>query len=96
MRTIDKIITNVSTKYGAPMGRNNIGTKPTVTTSGKNCKIVKRNQITVFDCRVPMCDNAYDKGGVYWGISNELRVSYTKDLSYVEFYRKGVNENPRK
>lgn len=87
MRTIDKIITNVSTKYGAPMGRNNVGTKPPVITSGRNNKIAKRNQITVFDCAVPMIDGAYDKGGCYWGIGEQLRVSYTKDLSYVEFYR---------
>ena len=73
MRTLDKIITKVSGKYGAPMGRHNIGVKPT--------------DKKVFDCRVPMSDGAYDKGGVYWGIGAELRVSYTKDLSYIEFYR---------
>ena len=87
MKTIDKIITKLSCKYGAPMGRNNVGTKPTVITSGKNCKIVKSNQITIFDCAVPMCGSAYDKGGAYWGIGEQLRVSYTKDLSYIEFYR---------
>lgn len=77
MRTIDKIITDVSTKYGAPMGRNNVGTKPA--------------DKKVFDCAVPMCSccGAYDKGGVYWGISSQLRVSYTKDLSFIKFYRKG-------
>jgi hypothetical protein len=87
MKTLDKIITKVSTKFGAPMGRSNVGTKPTVMTSGNNCKIVKRNQITFFDCAVPMYDGGYDKGGAYWGIDRQLRVSYTKDLSYIEFYR---------
>jgi len=88
--TLFKIITNVSCKFGAPMGRGNVGKRPTLITSGKNCKIVKSNQITIFDCAVPMCsDNAYDIGGVYWGIGRQLRVSYTKDLSYIEFYRKG-------
>ena len=54
MKTIDKIITNVSTKYGAPMGRADIGRKP------RNKKI--------FDCRVPLIyDGAYDRGGAYWG-----------------------------
>lgn len=44
----------------------------------------------VFDCSVPLSgDGAYDKGGAYWGIGKQLRVSYTKDLSYVEFYRVG-------
>lgn len=74
MRTIDKIIDNVNSRYGAPMGRPNVGEKPTD----------KR----IFDCAVPMSDGAYDKGGAYWGIGSQLRVSYTKDLFYIEFYRK--------
>ena len=41
----------------------------------------------IFDCYVPMRDGAYDKGGAYWGIGSPLRVEYTKDLSYVKFYR---------
>ena len=74
MRTVNKIITEVSCKFGAPMGRNNVGVKPTD----------KR----VFDCIVPMSsDGAYDKGGAYWGLGSQLRMSYTKDLSYVKFYR---------
>lgn len=73
MRTIDKIITKVSGKFGAPMGRYNIGNKP--------------NGVKVFDCAVPM-NSAYDRGGVYWGLGSQLRVSYTKDLSYINFYRK--------
>lgn len=77
VRTIDKIVTNLSTKFGAPMGRSNVGEKP----SDKK----------VFDCKVPMVDGAYDKGGAYWGMGSELRVSYTKDLTYVNFYRKGQN-----
>lgn len=88
MRTIDKIITKVNGKYGAPMGRPNIGTQPITITSGPNCSIIKKNQTKVYDCAVPMSgDSAYDKGGAYWGIGRQLRVRYTKDLSYVEFYR---------
>jgi hypothetical protein len=75
MRTIDQIITKVSTRYGAPMGRANRGERPT--------------DKKIYDCKVPMVDGAYDKGGAYWGIGKELRVSYTKDLSYIRFYRKG-------
>lgn len=74
MKTIDKIITNVSTKYGSPMGRNDVGIKP--------------NDKTIFDCKVPM-NGAYDKGGAYWGLGGQLRVQYTKDLSYIKFYRLG-------
>ena len=73
-RTIDKIIPKANCKFGAPMGRANHGTRPTD----------KR----IYDCKVPMfSDNCYDKGFVYWGIGKELRVSYTKDLSYIHFYR---------
>lgn len=75
VRTINKIITKVNTQYGAPMGRLNVGDKP----SG----------VKIFDCAVPMgSDGAYDKGGAYWGIGSQLRVSYIKDLSYIEYYRK--------
>ena len=42
----------------------------------------------IFDCAVPMSDGAYDKGGAYWGLGSQLRVSYTKDLQYIMFYRK--------
>lgn len=77
MRTIDKIITRVDTSRGAPMGRPDIGEPPLPF----ECRI--------YDCRVPMSsDGAYDKGGAYWGIDKELRVLYTKDLSYIHFYRK--------
>lgn len=90
MRTIDKIITDVSTRYGAPMGRSNrfpfmyciveTDRKYVVNPETKESK-------RIFDCAVPMCDGAYDRGGAYWGLGSQLRVSYTKDLSYVEFYR---------
>ena len=77
MRTIDKIITDVSCKFGAPMGRSNVGTRPELT--------------RIYDCYVPMCsgDPAYDKGGAYWGLGKPLRVYYTKDLTYIKFYRWG-------
>jgi hypothetical protein len=73
--TLSKIIYKVSGKYGAPMGRSNVGTRPT--------------DKKIFDCLVPMPDGCYDAGGVYWGLGKPLRVSYTKDLYYIEFYREG-------
>ena len=80
MRTLDKIITNVNSQYGAPMGRQNIGYYKRALANLPNARL--------FDCAVPMSnDGAYDKGGAYWGIGRQLRVRYTKDLSYVEFYR---------
>lgn len=90
MRTIDKIITKKSGRYGAPMGRPDVGTFPPTVTSGPNCRITKKHNKNnrVFDCAVPMsADSAYDKGGVYWGIGPQLRVMYTKDLSFIRFYR---------
>jgi hypothetical protein len=86
MRTINKIIYKVDCKFGAPMGRNNVGEFPHTVTSGKSCKIYKKNQKKVFDCAVPM-NGAYDCGGAYWGLGAQLRVRYTKDLSYINFYR---------
>lgn len=74
MRTINKIITDVNCKFGAPMGRPSIGERP--------------GNVKVYDCKVPMSCGAYDKGGAYWGIGKELRVSYTKDLSFIHFYRR--------
>ena len=92
MKTIDKIITNVNCKYGAPMGRSNIGSTPVTVVSGRSNRICKKHNkhMRIYDCAVPMSgDGAYDKGGAYWGIGRQLRVSYNKDLSYVRFYRLG-------
>lgn len=71
-KTIEQIIHRVNCKFGAPMGRSNVGTRPIDT--------------RIYDCKVPLTQG-YDNGGAYWGIGKELRVSYTKDLSYIEFYR---------
>jgi len=70
--TLTKILCPVNCKYGAPMGRADYGKKPT---TGKT-----------YDSPVPLSEG-YDKGGAYWGWPNNLRVKYTKDLEYVEFYR---------
>ena len=75
MLTIDKIITKVNIGYGAPMGRHSVGNAPRLA-----------ENIKVYDCAVPM-NGAYDRGGAYWGLGPQLRVSYTKDLSYIHFYR---------
>lgn len=71
-----KIITKVSCKYGAPMGRLDKGIHPT------------ESNITVYDRKVRLNKGGYDSGGAYWGIGKELRVQFTKDLSYIHFYRK--------
>jgi len=84
---IADIITQVSCKYGAPMGRDNIGTQPVTITSGNNCRIVKKNQTKVYEKKVHLDSGGYDAGGAYWGIGKPLMVRFTKDLSYIEFYR---------
>jgi len=69
------ILYPVSCKSGAPMGRASYGEKP------KNKKI--------FGYKVILDNEGYEKSGVYWGLPNNLRVQFTKDLSYVRFYRVG-------
>jgi len=76
MRTIDKILTKLDCRYGAPMGRGD------VFSSIRSKKLPK-----VFDCKVELTQG-YDKGGAYWVLPNNLRVSYTKDLQLIHFYRK--------
>jgi hypothetical protein len=75
MNAFEKIVIKLDTRLGAPMGRCNVGQRPT----NINNK--------VFDRRVRLCAGGYDAGNAYWGLGSELRVSYTKDLSYIEFYR---------
>ena len=60
-RTIDKVLYKCDCKFGAPMGRLNIGNKPT------NKKI--------YDCCVNLIEG-YDKGGAYWAtqIIYEYRI----------------------
>lgn len=91
---IAELIPEVSGKYGAPMGRANVGRQPVTVTRGRNGRICKKDQVKVYDKRVPMCSccGAYDQGGAYWGSNRmgdigQLRVRFTKDLSYIEFYR---------
>lgn len=87
MSIMNQIISKVNGKYGAPMGRTNVGSQPITVVRGNAGRICKCDQVRVYDKRVPMSEPGYDKGGAYWGIGRELRVRYTKDLSYIEFYR---------
>ena len=69
----DLILCEVSSKYGAPKRRLDVGEKPTN----------KR----IFDRKVYLT-GGHDKGGAYWGNGGgQLRVEYTSDLTYVKFYR---------
>jgi len=83
---ITDIITEVNCKFGAPMGRCDIGKEPVTVTSGNNCRIVKRNQTKVYTKKVHLIDG-YDIGGAYWGYPSNLYVRFTKDLSFVQYFR---------
>lgn len=86
--SVKSTIPRVDTRYGAPMGRGNVGSAPVVITRGRRGRICRCDQVRVYDRRVPMIDGAYDAGGAYWGLGGELRVRFTRDLGYVEFYRR--------
>lgn len=72
---ITDIVTKCNSQYGAPMGRANKGNKPT------------DPKIKVYTKKVQLID-AYDIGGAYWGWPNNLYVEFTKDLTYINYYRK--------
>lgn len=90
MKTIDKIVTKLDTSRGAPMGRFNKYPNQPYYTDGKHLLYSNNNRrVRIYNCAVPMSsDGAYDRGGAYWGIGKQLRVSYTKALDYVIFYRR--------
>jgi len=73
-------------RYGAPMGRSNVGQQPETITRGPQCREYKCDQVKVYQRRVVL-DEGYDSGGAYWGIGKSLYVRFTLDLSYVEFFR---------
>lgn len=68
------------------MGRPNVGSYPVTVTSGNNGRICKKHQTKVYNKRVVL-DQGYDNGGAYWGIGSELRVEFTADLSFINFFR---------
>jgi hypothetical protein len=86
MRTIDKILTKLDCHTDAPMGRR--GEADGIFSSFPFLSPLDAKKLPkIFDCKVELTDG-YDKGGAYWGMPNNLRVQYTKDLKYINFYRK--------
>lgn len=90
---IRRVITELSGKYGAPMGRQNIDNRLRAVHKDGSQTIVDEymGKQKLYNKRVPMIDGAYDIGGAYWGIGRELRVVFNKELTYVRFYRVGDN-----
>ncbi len=83
---ISDIITPVNCQFGSPMGRQSIGKEPHIIISGNNGRICKAHQTKVYQKKVQLIDG-YDNGGAYWGYPNNLYVRFTKDLSFIEYFR---------
>lgn len=83
----DRIVCPVDTRFGAPMGRTN---KLWPLKEGGfydfSADPIDWGNTPHFDRTVPMC-SGYDKGGAYWGFPNDLRVRFSKDGEWWEFYR---------
>lgn len=77
LQVYNSLLEKLDGKYGAPMGRPNVGTKDDA--QGKR----------IYCRKVPLFDGgAYDRGGAYWGYGAPLYVEFTLDRTYVNFYRK--------
>jgi hypothetical protein len=77
-------ISNVSGKYGAPMGRSDT--------------LHPANPIKLHLAYVPFVDACYDQGGAYWGMPANLYVAWgTEDGEYAEFYcRAGSRDDAKR
>ncbi len=67
---------NVSSKYGAPMGRYCAPRDPVQEPYGR-CRLV----------RVPLVEGCYDQGGAYWGGPDNLWVCLAEDGAELFFVR---------
>jgi hypothetical protein len=71
---MDLVVPRVDTKYGAPMGRYS------------NTKEERPGDKKLF-VRLIRLTEGYDKGGAYWGIGESLYAEFTKDITYIRFFR---------
>ena len=72
----DTVVCPLNCQYGSPMGRTSFDDRKDKTKTER-----------FYDRAVQLDSGGYDKGGAYWGLPNNLRVSYNKDLTSVMFYR---------
>ena len=68
-------MSNVSSKYGAPMGRSHYG-------KAEECL---PNSVYLY--QVPLCSGGYDNGGAYWGIGGTLYCAEDVEGEYRGFTR---------
>ena len=79
----DRLVGPVNAKFGAPRGRRDCPPDGIWDFYDENWA-----DFPYFDRIVPLDSGGYDKGGAYWGISSRpLRVRYSKDGQYWQFYR---------
>jgi hypothetical protein len=64
---------NVSSPYGAPMGRHS--DSPSQFTGKTHLR------------KVPMVDLCYDPGGAYWGMGTQLWCAWDEELDIVTYFR---------
>lgn len=55
--------------------------------TGRQNKGIKPTDKKIYNCKVSLNKEGYDRGGAYWGVGKGLKVAYTKDLNYIYFYR---------
>lgn len=77
-----KQLSDVSSKYGAPMGR-------------RECRHFDESKPRSISCfRVRLDNGGYDDGGAYWGhgtgTERNLYCLRQDDTDYIEFYRAGT------
>ncbi|MCY1283626.1 hypothetical protein D9M68_940250 [compost metagenome] len=83
-------LSDVSSKYGAPMGRRN------------RCEMLPDEVGKVYLQRVPFVDGCYDQGGAYWGAPANLWRAYCEmeitegeiDV-FEQFLRAGTREQAK-
>ena len=78
----DGLVGPVNTRYGAPMGRSDCPPDGIWEFSDENW-----SDFPYFDRAVPLDSGGYDRGGAYWGLGSPLRVRYSKDGQFWQFYR---------
>lgn len=78
-------LSEVSCKYGAPMGRSNRIPKD-IDTAGK-----------LYLEKLRWVDGAYDQGGAYWGMGNPIyRASGESETEQVEIFVRAIDREDAK
>lgn len=86
----NRIVCRVDGSRGAPMGRSSkLVPVDKYGLSDHTKNPVSWDFTPHFDRRVLLDSGAYDRGGAYWGFPGNVRVRFSKDGQYWQFYRTG-------